>query len=170
MPKVHIKSRLGKDFFTYLEISEENKDRGNEWALTEFVEIDGAPLELTDMVKLSGEQLSILKGRVFSLQSKDVKQTDTLLIYSNGVNLTIKKKEISHDMIEKMQTKILRLQEKGNVTSAETLKVFIPMFYDISIKELDEYPYQITAFMFNKINSFFSKSAQAIDDFELEDL
>lgn len=162
--QVKFLERTGEDMFTFIDMSEQDKNRSYEWALTTFVLINGVPMTLEDMVKLPGDKLTILKGRVFSMSVKGVEQDDKELRYKN---IVIKRKEIPHNLIEKMTVKVQKVVEKGG-SNVAVVKLFLSEFYDISLSELEKLPYQVAAFMFDKINSFFRlvNSDEDVIDFE----
>jgi hypothetical protein len=165
--QIKILQRTGRDLFEYLEMSAISSDRANEAAITDFVLIDGEPATLQNIVEMRGENLAILKGRVFSLQVKGIKESDdSITQLSSGI--TINKKSIKHNILEEVQLKTQKVKEKGGDMVA-VLKSVIPMFYDIQISELEGLDYSIAAFMFNKINSFLASSTISSDEFDFDD-
>jgi fumarylacetoacetate (FAA) hydrolase family protein len=164
--KVRIKERTGADLFFYLDLVEESKDRANEWAVTEFVEFDGKPVTLPDVLALSGERQAILYGRVFSLNVKGVKQTDDYVIYGD---VKIERKPITHDILASLQLKMQRLKERGETSSTDLIKTSIKHFYKIDVSELEKIDYKISAFMFNYINSFLTRSSECENEFDFDD-
>lgn len=165
--KIKIKDRTGADLFSFLELADENKDRANEWAVTEFVELDDEPMNLETFIGLTNEQQVVIKGRVFTTKVKGVKQNDEELIFNS---ITIKRKKIPHNFIESMQLKMQKMNDKGESSITAIIKSAIGMFYDISISELEKMPYQISAFMFNYINSFLTRVTEPSDEFNLDDI
>lgn len=167
MPKVTIKPRTGKDFFNYLEMAEVNRDRANEQALLDFILIDGEELSIEQIPKMSGEALTLLKGRVFTLNTVGVKQDDEYLTFQEH---KIKKLPIKYNALEELQLRIQRLQEKGSSTTVDLVKTSIKFFYEITIDELEKLPYEISAFCFSYVNNFFRRSTEAKTEFDIDDL
>jgi hypothetical protein len=164
--KIKIKDRIGSDLFFYLDLVEESRDRANEWAITEFVEFDGESATLDKFLALTGEQQAILTGRVFTLNTKGVKQDDDLLTCGD---IKVKRKDISHDVMTTLQLKIQRLKERGDTSTTALIKSSIQLFYFIDMEDLDTHPYQVGAFMFNYINSFLTRVSDSSNEFDFDD-
>lgn len=164
--KIKIKERTGQDLFYYLDLYEENPERAKEWSVTEFVDFDDVPATLEDFIKLSGESQALITGRIFTLGVKGVFQDEDELFFKDQI---IKRRPIPHDIIEKLQIRLQRLKEKGNSGISKTVRESIFMFYEIKQEELEKLDYAVSAFMFNYVNSFFSRVAESKNEFDIDD-
>lgn len=167
MVKITLKPRTGKDFFEYLETAETSRDRANENALMDFVLVDGEELTIEQLTKIKPEALAILKSKVFTLKVKGVVEEDETVNYGN---YKIKKKKLRNDFIENLQLKIQKLQEKGNFSTTDLVRTSIKEFYEVEKSDLEVMPYEISAYLFDRINEFFRKSSSYENEFLLDDL
>jgi hypothetical protein len=167
MAKIKILPRTGKDLFDYLSLAEIDRNRANESALMEFVQIDNTPLTLEHLVSIKGETLAILKGRIFTLQTKGITQTDNEILH-DGITEPIARKAISHNILEEIQLKTQRMKEQNEGDIVSVIKSMIPLFYDIEISQLEKMPYELAAFMFTKINFFLAQTSEPQDEFDLD--
>lgn len=167
MVKITLKPRTGKDFFEYLETAETSRDRANENALMDFVLVDEQELSIEQLTKIKPEALAILKSKVFTLKVKGVKDDEEIISFGE---YQIKKKKLRSDFIENLQLKIQKLQEKGNFSTVDLVKTSIKEFYEVEKVQLDVMPYEISAYLFDRINEFFRKSSAYENEFLLDDI
>lgn len=168
MANITLKKRTGKDFFEFTERSLVNEELATLWSIETFVLVDGQPLESEDVFRLSDRVYIMLSNTVFSLQTPDYISIleSGEVVYSKGDKLiSIKPKEIKRDTITKIQTTM----SKKNVRKTDILKEALPFFYEVSIEELLNLPYEITAALVNQANFFLSELSQPKDEFVVAD-
>lgn len=168
MPRITFKPRLGKDFFEFTERALVNQDLATEWALTNFVLIDGKPLEVEDIYKISDRYFVQLSNTVFSVQTPEnvIIESDGSIIYQESNRLlTVKAKQIKRNTLTRMQTNI----SKKNIKKTDVLKESLTSFFEVNSEEIMRLPYQLVAVMSNQANDFLRQLSEPKDEFEFTD-
>ncbi len=170
-----IKNRNGNDLFHYMETSEIDIDRAYEQALTKFVcyrrniNDEFSDLTIQDICRINNKTLLLLKAQLFPIENTDYikdENNQIKLIDEDGMELlTINRKEVSSNMIEKIAT---YKQDKIGST-VELLYKIIPEFFDISNMVLGDMDFKIVAYMFREIDTFFRDITQPRNNIIIED-
>jgi hypothetical protein len=159
--KVLIKNRTGKDFFEYMNRCTIDIKLANDWALEEFVTIDGKPMNIDQISKLKTIPYLKLTSAVFSTDVPPaLMELETGDVVWNDIE--IKSKSISRDFITELQT--YRNKSKNNI---DVLKFCLNKFYDIS--NIETYSYELTAFLIGKINHFLTPVTTTENQFDIDD-
>lgn len=160
MSKIVFLPRTGKDFFNYIEMSEENKRIADDWAIEYFCLIDGKKLNIEDISKLSARAYLQISSKIFA--SKNTQITELGLEVGD---ITIPFKPLHRDFIAQMQTQVSK--NKGTVA---LLKYCIVNFFDISIDKLMTMPYEVACGTVSEINNFLTSLATSQDEFDIDDV
>lgn len=163
MAKITFKPRTGKDLLEFLKRSLVDSKLAIYWAVEEYVLIDDKELSVLDVAKLSDTAYLMITSKLFPMQDARVTE-DNQGVHYKGI--TIKCKKISRDFITEFQTK------NTNYINNQTglLRSCITTFFEISDNQIDELPYQVVAFMINKINFFLDELTTVTDEFSIDDI
>lgn len=165
MANVTIKPRTGKNLFDYMVRALISTKEANNWALEEFVLIDGEQLDIQKIARLSDKAYLMLTNKVFAMDApaSGIQENNIEITYKK---VRIKKKKLSRDFVTEMQT----FQQTKKRDTVTLLKYCITKFYDVSLEELEGLPYIVTSHLINNINFFLNSLSDTRDDFELDDI
>lgn len=161
--KVTIKPRTGRDFFDYTERSLINAKLAEQWAIEEFVLIDGEAVTSEQIAKMKAGVYLKLANSIFNTNVTPASETPDGFEFED---FTIKSKKISRNFLIELQT---YTKSSGN-NVVKIMKFCIDKFYDIDFLELEKMPYQVALIMFNKINFFLSELSTSRDEFYIDEL
>jgi hypothetical protein len=171
MATINYTTRTGKDFFQYMQLSIVNQERANEWAATNFVEINGSPLDLDQYLKLKPIARDKIVGSLFSLRTPDgYESDDDIVLYEdeNGIQYTVKKKKIKHSLLLEIQT-IFESANNNRKKYVKCMKESLTTMFDVTLEEIDTFPYPLVGGMVNELQSFLSESTRTKASFVIND-
>lgn len=163
MATVRFLTRTGKDLFEFMRRAEINSNVAMQWALETFVTIDGRRLEITDIARLPNKAYIQITSKVFAFDDPEITANNEGVSYKD---LLIRNKEVSRNFVTEIQTTLTT--SKGDSTAM--MKKCITTMYDVTIEEIEKMPYQLVAFLVQKINYYLSQLTTASDEFEIDDI
>lgn len=163
MAKVTIKPRTGKDFFDYTQRVVINAKLAQDWAIEEFVLIDGEPITIEQISRLSAQVYLKLSGSIFSNNITPASENNKEIEIEGNI---IKCKKLSRDFVTELQG----VTKNANGNTLKIMKFCLEEFYYVGFSELEKMPYQVVAYLMNKINFFLSQLTESRDEFHLDDL
>ena len=162
MATVRFLERTGKDLFEFMRRAEINSNVAMQWALETFVTIDGKRLDVTDIAKLSNRSYIQITSKIFSFDDPEIIANNEGIKYKNHL---IRSKEVSRNFITELQTSSANSKNDGVVM----MKKCITSMYDVTIEEIEKMPYQLVAFLVQKITFYLTSLTTASDQFEIDD-
>lgn len=163
MSKVTFLPRSGKDLFNFMERCLIDTKTATYWAIEEFTLIDGKPLSVIDVANLSDVAYLMISSKIFPMNDTRVTEDNQGVHFDN---ICIKSKRIHRDFITELQTNI----QKYGKNQTGLLKNCLITFYEISIEELEKMPFQVAAYLINKVNFFLSELATPKDELNINDI
>lgn len=163
MSKISFKSRTGKDLFDYMTRGLIDSKLATQWAIQEFVLIDGSPLDIKMIAGLSDEAFILISSRVFPLKDERVFEDNQGIHFGN---ILIKNKRIHRDFITEMQTDIIRFKND----QIGLLRQCLVTFFETTIEEIEEMPFNLVVRLINKVNTFLDELSNTGDEFEITNI
>jgi hypothetical protein len=163
MPKINIKPRTGKDFFEFTQRTIINTKLAQEWAIEQFVLIDDRPITIEEISRLKTDIYIKLTSSIFTNNITPASEDNTGIEIEGNY---IKIKRLSRDFVAELQAVI----KIANGNTLKIMKYCLTEFYDISVSELENMPYQVAAYLFNKINFFLGELSEFNDEFYIDEL
>lgn len=163
MAKITFKARTGKDLFEYLKRSITDQKLATYWAIEEYVFIDGDSLTVNDIVRLSDTAYLMITSKLFPMQDARVTEDNQGIHFDD---ILIKSKKISRDFVTEFQTQNVSFSNNH----VGLLRSCLGTFFEITDNQIDELPYQVVAFMINKVNFFLDQLTTVTDEFSIDDV
>lgn len=172
MAVIKFVDRKGKDLFQFMLLAVQDESRANEWAATNYVLIDGSPLELQQYLKLNPVYRDKIIGSIFNMKTSDnYESDDTGIIYYDDIadkTYTIAKRKVKHSLLVEIQT-IFQNTNSNKRKYIYAMKEALTRMFDVTIAELDEYPYPLVAGMVTELNFFLTESTKITGSFTAND-
>ena len=162
MAKITFKPRNGSDLFLFMERSIIDTKLAMLWAIEEFVTIDDKPLDVVAISNLSDRAYLMISSKIFPMNDPRIIEDNEGVKFENYL---VKTKKLHRDFITQLQTKVSK-----NNDQIKLLKECLIIFYDCSMNDIEKMPFQLVAFLVEKINFFLSELTVITDEFELTDI
>lgn len=161
--RVKFLARNGKDLFEYMRRAQLDTNLANNWALENFVVIDGKKLDVTDIVKLTDVAYLTITSKVFSFDDPKIEANNEGIKYEN---ILVKPKKVKRDFITELQTTLTNTKN-DNVAM---MKKSVTSMYDVTVDELEKMPFQLVGFLINRVNFFLQSLTTPTDEFTIDDV
>lgn len=176
MPKVTFKERTGSHLFEFMSRSIVDIQLAQNWALVNFVLIDGQPIENKDLGKIKPIDIFRLSNSVFGSDYKYIKNIQDIEVIFDPENLTkyptlkVPYREITRDFITEIQTFNTQRQGKkiNPKDNIDLMKKCILKMFDTDLETLENYHYSLPMFLVERVSYFLSEYSRPSDEFEIE--
>ena len=162
MARVKIKHRTGKDLFEFMQRSLIDTKLANDWALEEYVTINDHPLNAEKIASMNSTLYIQLVSKVFSLSAPALVENNIGIQYGD---ILIKTKPLHRDFVTELQT----FTQRNKNNNVALLKYCLVKFFDISIVEIEQLPYQLVGGMITKVNFFLESLSTTESEFDIDD-
>lgn len=164
MSKIKLIERKGKHLFEYMTRGLTDLKLANLWAMENFVLVDDKHLDTVEIARMNDRAYLMISAKIFPMIDESVTE-DNIGVHFKGV--TVKNRRIHRDFITQLQTEASKNINKSKV---EVIKSSLLIFFDTTVKELDEMPFQLVAFLINKSNFFLTEFTTPRDEFDINDV
>lgn len=159
MARITYKPRNGKDFIEFTKRQMIDSRLATDWAIETFALIDDAPIDITDICKLTDKAYLMISSKIFCQNDVGIVDENGLISYEDW---EIEELEIDKNIITYLQTSDRK--DSINLLIKIMLKV-----YKTDLTTIEKLPYNLVSYMMQKLTNFLSELTRPTDNFIIED-